>query len=87
MRRVTLHLGADNATGRIDRERVAEVVASYWGGATILWGTGVWQGGQEESAMILVYTDAGRDQVKSFADLLQEEFKQEEVIFILEELP
>jgi len=84
--RVTFHLGGDCETGTIDRRSVAEFVAAHWEGATILYGTGVWRGQVEETAVIIVYAETDA-RVDEFSDLLREHFRQEAVYTLVEEIP
>jgi len=85
-RKLTVHLGADNVTGTVDYPAVAGFVAGNWEGATIIPGWGVYKGKVEQSAMMVVYTDANDDEMDAFCEGLRKRFDQEAVYSVVEEI-
>jgi hypothetical protein len=84
--RVTIHLGADNRTGKVDHPALEEFVAEHWEGATITPARGLWQGHWEDAAVITLYTDAGSEAVDAFCEQLRLRFGQDEIYAVVEEL-
>jgi len=85
--RITYHLGADNATGRVDLDEVLQVVSQHWEGATVAPCRGVYKGDVEESVMIVIYgSHVSQERTVAFAELLAEHFGQEAVFYLTEEL-
>lgn len=53
-------VGADNATGLVDRETLAAILDARHQGWTMRDGMGSWQGQREESVSVLVMDDQDR---------------------------
>ncbi len=57
--KVTLNIGADNETGRIDsgyQNRVSEILKKHWpNGFTLMQGKGCWEGKMEDSLIAVIY--------------------------------
>lgn len=49
-----LYIGSSNTTGRLEIERIREVVAANHDGFTIFSARGYWQGKPESSAVVIV---------------------------------
>lgn len=72
-----LFVGADNATGQLDSERIGKILASRHDGYTMWQAEGCWQGKTEPSAVILV-SDT-RDQVMATMAQLKTELRQDAI--------
>ena len=57
--KITLSIGADNATGSISKEyeeKVTNILSKYWpGGFTLVRGKGCWEGKLEDSLIAIIY--------------------------------
>lgn len=70
-RTATLYVGADNATGEIDLDRLAKIVSKRHEGFTIVPARGYWQGRPEPSAQVIISSD-GLDILPTVKDIKAE---------------
>ena len=76
--RVSIHVGANNLTGRIDRRRIEGLVAQYFDGFTLSTQTGYWRGRKERSLRIDVL--GGGPRTLELAEVLAGALSQEAVL-------
>lgn len=70
-RTTTLYVGADNATGDLDIDRLAKIVSKRHDGFTIVPAIGYWLGKREPSAQVIISGD-GLDIAATVKDIKSE---------------
>ena len=73
-----LYIGADNATGRLDRFTIREITSKAFKGFTMIDAAGIWQG-KAEASIILQIETLDRDQVLRLAQVLKSELHQDAI--------
>jgi hypothetical protein len=74
---VNVYVGADNATGTIDTDKIAAIAARRHDGFTILPALGYWQGQSEPSVMIVIADDS--DKISATVSDLGRELAQDAI--------
>lgn len=73
-----LLIGSNNDTGKLEADKIIAITLKHFDGATItLNHIGIWRGGQEKSAEVLVV--ANEEKLFNYIDELKEELKQDAV--------
>ena len=57
MKKIIFYIGADNVDRMVDRVAVINIVGSVWDAYTLVPTVGVWKGEQENSLMVIVWSD------------------------------
>lgn len=79
MKQATFFVGANNETGKVDTDKVVELVSTHFGGGTITPSTGIWQGQTEESVTVIVGHNKSADYIHFFVCLMADELNQDAI--------
>ena len=60
MKTLELFIGANNKTGKVERELLIKTLAKYHEGFTVQPATGYWNGAREESVTVIIADDETR---------------------------
>ena len=75
-----LYIGSNNETGKLELAKLNEIVIKFYEYATINPNlTGIWKGGNEKTAMVLV--KSSEENLAKFIDEIKLELRQEAVAF------
>lgn len=74
------YIGSNNQTGELETEKIAEIVARFYDGATIQENLiGIWKGEREKTASVLVVSS--EEKLRKFIDVAKKELQQDAVAY------
>lgn len=74
---IALFIGADNETGVLDMWRIENIVGKRHRNFTVIPAAGYWQGGREDSVMVIISGD--RPLIEGTARMLKSELRQDAI--------
>jgi hypothetical protein len=89
MKTYTLHVGANNATGELEKEKLCAILSTKFPGFTVRDVVGYWNGKQEQSCEVLIanVADEQRQFVLDVASEIAQKLEQEAVGVMSYETP
>jgi len=79
VQQTTFYVGANNRTGRVETDKIVQLVSRHFGGGTIIPATGIWKGQTEQSNAVVIGHDKSERYVRQFGRLLCKALHQEAV--------
>lgn len=77
MKTIELFIGANNKTGRVERELLIKTLSKYHEGFTIQPSVGYWMGAREESVVVTIADD--EQAIRDTAQRLKQVLKQDAI--------
>lgn len=77
MKTLELFIGANNKTGKVERELLIKTLAKYHEGFTVQPATGYWMGAREESVTVIISDDEHK--VRQTIQRLKQVLKQDAI--------
>ena len=77
MKTIELFIGANNKTGKVERELLIETLAKYHEGFTVQPAVGYWMGAREESVTVIIADDEHK--VRQTVQRLKQVLKQDAI--------